>query len=106
MRRVPILVVLLAVVLLGSACGKGATTNSAAPSFFGTYALAVKPNSCGPTGNHPGQMMYVDGVDVTVPSGDQAGPFTGKATRHGTGYDLVLLQPANEIMDDVTITLS
>jgi hypothetical protein len=106
MRRAPLLVALLAVILMGSACGKSATTNSGAATFSGTYALTVKPNFCGPTGNHPGQIMYVGGLDVTVPSGDQAGPFTGKATRHGSGYHLVLLQPANEIMDDITITLS
>jgi hypothetical protein len=106
MRKAPILVALVAVTLMVSACSNGGTSNSGAATFSGTYALTVKPNFCGPTGNHPGQVMYVDGTHVTVPSGDQAGPFTGTATRHDTGYHVVLLQPANDIMDDITVTLN
>jgi hypothetical protein len=78
--------------------------------FVGTYALTVAPNFCGPQGNAAGQVMYVKGTAVTdlVPAGppDPAGPFTGPATAQGAGYHLVLMQPANEIVDDITITLS
>jgi hypothetical protein len=78
--------------------------------FVGTYALTVAPNFCGPQGNAAGQVMYVQGTAVTdlVPAGppDPAGPFTGTASAQGTDYHLVLMQPANEIVDDITITLS
>jgi hypothetical protein len=43
---------------------------------------------------------------VTDPVGSGYGPFTGTASAQGTGYHLILVQPANEIMDDITITLS
>jgi hypothetical protein len=78
--------------------------------FVGSYALTVAPNFCGPQGNAAGQVMYVQGTAVTdlVPAGppDPAGPFTGTASAQGTDYHLVLMQPANEIVDDITITLS
>jgi hypothetical protein len=115
MRRAPILVAVVAVVFMGTSCNNAATatktpqthhaTDLGAGSFSGTYALAAKPGFCGPSGNHPDEVMYVDGADVTVP-GDVAGAFTGTATRQGTAYHLVLVQPANEIMDDITMTVS
>jgi hypothetical protein len=74
--------------------------------FVGTYALTVTAGSCGPVGNTPGQVMYVEGSTVTDPAADGAGPFTGTASAQGTGYHLMLLQPANEIEDDITITVS
>ena len=33
--------------------------------FVGSYALTVAPNFCGPSGNYPGQVMYVQGSAVT-----------------------------------------
>ena len=78
--------------------------------FVGTYALTPAPNFCGPDGSRAGSVMYVQGTAVTDldPAGpaDPAGPFTGTASAQGTGYHLVLVQPANEIMDDIMITLS
>ncbi len=116
MRRVPIIVAVVAVVLMGTSCENTASVvknpqahhaaNPGVGSFAGTYALAVKPNFCGPTGSDPDEVMYVDGSNVTVPTGNGVGPFTGTATRQGGEYRLVLAQPANEIMDDITITVS
>jgi hypothetical protein len=74
--------------------------------FVGTYALTVAPNFCGPIGRQTSQVMYVQGSAVTDPVGGGYGPFTGTARAQGTGYHLILVQPANEIMDDITITLS
>ena len=74
--------------------------------FVGTYVLTVAPNFCGPVGRQASQVMYVQGSAVTDPVGGGYGPFTGTASAQGTGYHLVLVQPANEIMDDITITLS
>jgi hypothetical protein len=78
--------------------------------FVGTYALTVAPNFCGPNGSKTGSVMYVQGTAVTdidpADPADPAGPFTGTASAQGTGYHLVLVQSANEIMDDIMITLS
>jgi hypothetical protein len=74
--------------------------------FVGTYALTAAPNFCGPIGRQTSQVMYVQGSAVTVPVGGGYGPFTGTASAQGAGYHLVLVQPANEIGDDITITLS
>ncbi len=77
-----------------------------ANQFVGTYALTLTPNFCGPAGNGSGQVLYVDGNTITVPQGGPGGPFTGAASAQGAGYHLVLVQPPNEIEDDITITLS
>jgi hypothetical protein len=117
MRRLPIVIAVIAVVLTGTSCDNAASVvkttqgdhvaNPVGGTFSGTYALMAKPDFCGPSGNHPNEVMYVDGANVTVP-GDEAGPFTGSATRQGTEskYHLVLLQPANDIMEDITVTVS
>jgi hypothetical protein len=96
MRRVPILVAVLALVLMGASCKSTATEATTPPthhvvnpdvgSFSGTYALAAKPGFCGPSGNNHNEVMYVDGANVTVPT-DEAGPFTGSATSldHSSG---------------------
>jgi hypothetical protein len=73
--------------------------------LVGTYALTVTAGSCGPAGNTPGQVMYVEGSAVTDPAADSAGPFTGTASAQGTGYHIMLLQPANEIEDDITLSV-
>ena len=57
-------------------------------------------------GRQATQVTYVQGSAVTDPVGGGYGPFTGSATAQGGGYHLVLLQPANEIEDNITITLS
>ncbi len=74
--------------------------------FDGTYTLTVAPGFCGPSGNLAGQVMYVSGPTVTEKDGDLAGSFTGTASPEGTSYHLVLVQPANEIMDEITVMIS
>lgn len=101
----PLRATLIASVRGGSPARKAVVVGGS--QFVGTYALTPAPNFCGPDGSRVGQVIYVQGTAVTdIDPADPAGPFTGTASAQGAGYHLVLVQPANEIMDDIMITLT